>query len=103
MERFTPLFRALAERSRLQIVGELLREPQHVGELVRRTGLGQSLVSHHLKVLRAAGIVVSKRRGPFVYYSLAGNAVRSLLESAAAWGDPHGKADRDDEARTGGE
>ena len=77
-----PIFRALSERSRLEIVRELLDEPRHVGELVRRTGLGQSLVSHHLKVLREVGIVTSQRRGPFVYYALAEDGVRELMETA---------------------
>jgi DNA-binding transcriptional ArsR family regulator len=99
MERFAPVFKALAEPSRLKIVGELLHAPRHVGELVRLTGLGQSLVSHHLKVLRAAGVVTSGRRGPFVYYSLAQNGVRGLLESATAWGGPCGEAGADDDAK----
>ncbi len=102
MERLAPIFKALAEPSRLKIVGELLHEPRHVGELVRRTGLGQSLVSHHLKILRAAGIVASDRRGPFVYYSLAGNEIRGLLEHVTAWGGSLRKVKVDDDVKNGG-
>ncbi len=84
------MFRALGERSRLRILGELLEEPLHVGELVRRTGLRQSLVSHHLKVLRKAGLVVARRRGPFVFYELSGDAVRAMLAGAAGGQAPEG-------------
>ena len=91
------MFRALGERSRLCILGELLDEPRHVGELVRRTGLRQSLVSHHLRVLREAGLVVARRRGPFVFYELAGEAVRAMLVGSPGHGDSGGKS------RTGGE
>jgi Predicted transcriptional regulators len=95
IDGLAPMFRALGERSRLRILGELLDEPRHVGDLVRRTGLRQSLVSHHLKVLREAGLVVARRRGPFVFYELAGDAVRALIAGAAGAarqaGNAHGK------------
>lgn len=97
IDRLAPMFRALGERSRLRILGELLDEPRHVGELVRRTGLRQSLVSHHLRVLREAGLVVARRRGPFVVYELAGDAVRAMLADSA------GNADSGVKTRTGGE
>ncbi|NOZ95688.1 MAG: winged helix-turn-helix transcriptional regulator [Acidobacteria bacterium] len=90
IERLVLMFRALGERSRLRILGELLDEPRHVGELVRRTGLRQSLVSHHLKVLREAGLVVARRQGPFVFYELSDDAVRSMLASATDDGRSHG-------------
>lgn len=83
IDQLVPLFRALGDRSRLRILGELLDEPRHVGELVRRTGLGQSLVSHHLKVLRESGFVLARRRGPFVFYELASEAARAVLDGAA--------------------
>ncbi len=91
------MFRALGERSRLLILSELLDEPRHVGDLVRRTELGQSLVSHHLKVLREAGLVSACRRGPFVYYDLAGPHVRRMLENGQAAGttEAHSGQDQD--------
>ncbi|NOZ78541.1 MAG: winged helix-turn-helix transcriptional regulator [Acidobacteria bacterium] len=90
IERLVPVFRALGDASRLRILVELLDEPRHVGALVRRSGLRQSLVSHHLKVLREAGLVAARRRGPFVYYELSGNAVRAMLASAAGDAGSHG-------------
>ena len=45
--------------------------------------LNQSTVSHHLKLLKDAGLVTSVRRGTWGYYSLAPDA-RDLLEAALA-------------------
>jgi ArsR family transcriptional regulator len=42
------------------------------------TGLGQSLVSHHLRTLREAGLVVDRREGRWVYYSIAEQALNSI-------------------------
>jgi len=83
-DRLIPMFKALGDRSRLVILGQLLDEPRHVGDLVRRTGLGQSLVSHHLKVMREAGLVSARRQGPFIYYELAGPHVRRMVEDGDA-------------------
>ncbi len=82
IEQLARIFKALGDRSRLRILAELLEEPRHVGALVRRTGLQQSLVSHHLKVLRESDLVVARRRGPFVYYEVASEAVRAVLDGA---------------------
>jgi len=50
-------FRALADPSRLQIVGLLLREPLPVGTVAERLGLRQPQASKHLRALSDAGLV----------------------------------------------
>jgi DNA-binding transcriptional ArsR family regulator len=47
------------------------------------TGRSQKLVSHHLKVLRQAGVAESRREGRIVYFSLTATG-RSLLEAVLA-------------------
>ena len=60
--------KVLADATRLSVL-ELLREqPRHVGEINVALGLEQSLLSHHLKVLREAGFVRSVRDGKAVLY-----------------------------------
>ena len=49
-----------------------------VGELMDRTELGQSLVSHHLRTLRDAGLVVTRRDGRWIHYSIAAAALGSI-------------------------
>jgi DNA-binding transcriptional ArsR family regulator len=55
--------KALADVNRLRIVRRLAEGEASVAELIAHVGLSQPLVSHHLKRLRTAGLVVSRRVG----------------------------------------
>ena len=55
--------RALADVNRLRIVRRLAETPSTVTELIDHVGLSQPLVSHHVKRLRDAGLVVTRRAG----------------------------------------
>lgn len=61
----------LADTTRLAVLETLMEGPKHVGELNAVLGLEQSLLSHHLKVLREEGFVQATRDGKAVLYSLA--------------------------------
>ncbi|NET35431.1 MAG: winged helix-turn-helix transcriptional regulator [Cyanothece sp. SIO1E1] len=63
--------KVLADQTRLSVVQILMNGPKHVGELSALLDLDQSLLSHHLKVLRDADLVRSVRDGKAVLYSLA--------------------------------
>lgn len=63
--------RVLGDETRLAVVQALLDGPRCVGEINTRLNLEQSLLSHHLQVLRRAGVVVSQRDGKAVRYRLA--------------------------------
>jgi ArsR family transcriptional regulator len=65
----------LADPTRLQVVRLLLEEAQHAGTLMRRLDIEQSLLSHHLRVLREAGLVVGERDGKAVLYRVASDVV----------------------------
>ena len=82
-ERMAAIAKALADPVRLQLV-DVLRK--HAGkvcvcELVPLFDLSQPTVSHHLKVLRDAGLVDSERRGLWAYYYV----IPDTLEELAAW------------------
>jgi len=79
---YTPLFRALGDETRLEIVGLLAACGQELCacEIESRFDLSQPTVSHHLRILREAGIVTAERRGTWVYYALAAGA-RARLRS----------------------
>ena len=66
----------LSDFTRLSVLKILIQEPKTVGELNAVLGLEQSLLSHHLRILREAGLVTSERDGKAVLYRLA-EAVRS--------------------------
>jgi ArsR family transcriptional regulator len=82
-ERLAAIAKALGDPIRLQLV-DVLRK--HAGkvcvcELVPLFDLSQPTVSHHLKVLREAGIVESERKGLWAYYYVKPEA----LEELAGW------------------
>jgi ArsR family transcriptional regulator len=68
-------FRALGDETRLSIFERLIPGEQCVADLMASTGLGQSLVSHHLRTLRDAGLVTDRRDGRWVYYTIADAAL----------------------------
>jgi ArsR family transcriptional regulator len=66
------LFQALADPTRLAIVRELAGSPEVCAcDFTSCCDVRQPTVSHHLRVLREAGVVESERRGTWIYYRLA--------------------------------
>ncbi|HLX63093.1 MAG TPA: metalloregulator ArsR/SmtB family transcription factor [Planctomycetota bacterium] len=65
------LLKVLADDTRLDVVRQLMDGPRHVGELNASIPIDQSLLSHHLKILRESGIVTASRDGKAVLYRLA--------------------------------
>jgi len=76
------LLRALANEHRLAIVIELGSGAKCVHELVEALGISQPLASQHLKVLRAARLVGSERRGREIAYSLCDEHVSHIVHDA---------------------
>jgi DNA-binding transcriptional ArsR family regulator len=66
--------RVLADVTRLSVMETLLDGPKNVTEINARIKIDQSLLSHHLKVLREAGLVTSRREGKAVRYTIAPEA-----------------------------
>jgi ArsR family transcriptional regulator len=72
-------FKALAEPNRLRILNLLLEQPYCVCELETLLRLPQSLLSRHLAYLRNAGLVVDRRQGTRVQYSLSQSELWPIL------------------------
>ena len=62
----------LADSTRLAVLELLWSGPKHVGEMNAVLQLEQSLLSHHLKVLREEGFITATRDGKAVLYQLEG-------------------------------
>lgn len=75
------MFRCLGHPARIRILELLSEEDLAVHELLASVTIEQSNLSQQLSVLRAAGIVVQRREGPEVIYSLALPEVRDLLRA----------------------
>ncbi len=73
------LLSALADPTRLAIVRQLARDTETCAcDLTDCCDVGQPTVSHHLRVLREAGVVTSERRGQWIFYRLAPNVADRL-------------------------
>lgn len=72
--------KALADVNRLRIVRRLAQEPATVTELIDHVGLSQPLVSHHLRRLREAGLVQTRRNGRETVCSLRPEAFGEVAE-----------------------
>jgi DNA-binding transcriptional ArsR family regulator len=70
--------KALSDASRLRIVGLLAARPYAVEELSAALDLSPGTVVHHMKRLRAAGLVTSRPAHPYVEYSLQIAALQGL-------------------------
>src|SRR5947207_13769587 len=68
--------KALADADRLKLVQCLQQRPHTVTELAERLQFNLAKVSHHLAVLRHAGLVRDEKQGKFVIYSLEPNVFR---------------------------
>jgi ArsR family transcriptional regulator len=83
------LARALGHPARIRIVRTLMAKQGCIGcDLVDASGLAQSTVSEHLRILKASGIVTGEIEGPRVCYSLNPAALQPLREFLATAGFP---------------
>lgn len=78
------LFRLLGDPTRLRIVLACLEGPVAVHDIAGRHALSSSLVSHHLRLLRAARIVRADRQGKQVFYVAADQHISSVLADMLA-------------------
>ena len=85
------LLRALAAPVRIAIVLQLRESQRCVHELVDALGVPQPLVSQHLKILKAAGVVTGERSGREVLYRLADHHLSHIVIDAVA----HASEDRE--------
>ncbi|PFG17635.1 ArsR family transcriptional regulator [Propionicimonas paludicola] len=85
--RIAPMFKALGDPVRLRLASMIAGHDEIcVCDLTPSFELSGPTISHHLKVLREAGLVDCERRGTWVYYRVLPDALRalgSLLQPAA--------------------
>uniref|UniRef100_UPI0031CFE74B ArsR/SmtB family transcription factor n=1 Tax=Saccharothrix mutabilis TaxID=33921 RepID=UPI0031CFE74B len=78
------LLRALAAPVRIAIVLQLREADRCVHELVEALGVAQPLISQHLRVLKAAGVVHGERHGREVVYRLVDEHLAHIVVDAVA-------------------
>jgi ArsR family transcriptional regulator, arsenate/arsenite/antimonite-responsive transcriptional repressor len=93
-DRTDQVLRALAEPLRWQMVKLLAREQLCVCHLTEALEVGQPLVSHHLKVLREAGLIEGERFRYWTYYRLRPGAFREIANLLKGLPTPVGQRER---------
>jgi ArsR family transcriptional regulator len=77
--RLAACFKALADPARVRILSQLSAEEEVcVCVLTDGSGLSQPTISHHLRILRDAGLVTATKRGTWAYYRLVPEALEEL-------------------------
>jgi ArsR family transcriptional regulator, arsenate/arsenite/antimonite-responsive transcriptional repressor len=82
-----PLMKALADPTRLRIVALLGAGPRCVCSLQEEVDVAANLLSHHLRVLREAGLIAGARRGRWIDYRLRAEALDGTLRFLAGLRD----------------
>ena len=78
------LCKSLADAKRLMIIHELRDGEKSVGELAELLGLKQSNTSQHLAVLRNTGLILPRREGSTIFYSLASPRISDACDLVRA-------------------
>ncbi len=80
-KRASGFLKALAHESRLMILCILAEGEKSVSELEQDLGLRQPTVSQQLARLRADGLVATRRDGKIIYYSVASDEARTIIDA----------------------
>ena len=76
------LFKMFADSTRIKILYDLFDGEKNVGEICEDIEMNQSAVSHQLKILRQNDLVTYRKSGKNVFYTLADDHVRDIIEKA---------------------
>jgi DNA-binding transcriptional ArsR family regulator len=80
MKESAELFKLLSVDKRIEIIELLKKGQMSVNALADKLGVTQSAVSQHLRVLKAAGLVIDNRQGYWIYYSLNKDALEECRQ-----------------------
>jgi rhodanese-related sulfurtransferase/DNA-binding transcriptional ArsR family regulator len=83
-EHFARIGKAVGSPARLELLDLLAQGEKPVETLARQAGLSVTNTSNHLKELRAASLVSTRKDGPYVFYRLADPSVQEFLRSLQA-------------------
>ena len=84
LDKMVNILKGMAHHIRLQIVSILMRGECRVGELTKTMGTKQSLTSQQLSIMKHNGLLKSRRNGNVVFYSLANDSIKKIVESIIA-------------------
>ena len=74
------LFKVFGDSTRIKILYALFESELCVGDMAQILGMTQTAISHQLRVLRSSKLVKGRKEGKTVFYSLADDHVRTILD-----------------------
>jgi ArsR family transcriptional regulator len=74
------LFKALNDPIRRDILDLLKNKDMSAGDIADHFNIGKPTVSHHLDLLRQAGLVTSEKQGQFIIYSISTTVLDEILQ-----------------------
>ena len=89
------LYKVFGDSTRIKILYVLLQSEMCVGDIAEVLDMSASAISHQLKVLKQAHLISFRRQGKILFYSLADDHVRIIIEKGlehiGEWGKNYGK------------
>ena len=79
------VFKALGDRNRLAVIDLIKENELSAGQILAEIKMGQSTLSHHMKILCDSGIVNSRKDSRWVYYSINNEMIKELKEVLDNW------------------
>lgn len=80
MENIAELFKAFGDPTRVHILSLLLRQEMCVSDIAAGVAISQSAISHQLRILKQMHLIKFRREGKNIWYSLADDHVRTILQ-----------------------
>jgi DNA-binding transcriptional ArsR family regulator len=74
------IFKALNDETRRQILSMLKKKDMSAGEIADKFNISKPSISHHLEILKRAGLVTSEKQGQFIIYSVNTTIIDDLLQ-----------------------
>lgn len=76
---FQQSFKALSDPTRQEILRLLQGGPMAAGDIAARFNISGATISHHLSILREAGLVLDEKQGKYIYYELNMSVVDEII------------------------
>ncbi len=84
-DRAVEIFKALADPTRLALFTTLMESEACVCELLEKFSVSQPTLSHHMRILSDAKLVVGRREGKWIHYKVRESELESFKAFTAAW------------------
>lgn len=79
------IFKALGDKNRLMIMDLISKDELSAGKILEQVNMGQSTLSHHMKILCDSGIVNARKDSRWVYYTINAEAAAEISSVILEW------------------